>query len=367
MSHGTDDVRIEALKPLITPEQVHQQHPANPAISDQIAQSRMTIEGIIHGKDKRLLVILGPCSIHDPKAALDYASKLAKVMPHFEKTLCLVMRVYFEKPRTSTGWKGLINDPHLNGSFDINQGLLIARKLLLDIAQQGVATASEFLDSISPQYTADLVCWGAIGARTTESQLHRELASGLSMPLGFKNGTDGNVQIAIDAIHAATQPHHFLGITKAGSAAIVSTAGNNAAHLILRGSKLGPNYTKEDVTSTIKALTQHAQHPNIMIDCSHGNSNQDHQQQPHVAANVAQQIAAGNENIVGVMLESHLKEGKQALHQNTTLNYGQSITDACLSWEDTLEVLNTLSDAVKLRQRRFTPTAVDKNQHIEAC
>jgi 3-deoxy-7-phosphoheptulonate synthase len=348
MLKTTDNLRISGLTPLITPQELAQQLPISEHASELITQTRNDAKAIIQGTDDRLLVIVGPCSIHDTKAALEYAGHIKKAIEQHKNELLIMMRVYFEKPRTTIGWKGLINDPHLDNSFDINQGLHIARKLLLELANDGIAPATEFLDTISPQYISDLVSWGAIGARTTESQIHRELASGLSMPIGFKNGTDGNVQIAIDAIGAAQHPHHFLGVTKDGSAAIITTKGNEACHVILRGANTGPNYDEATIVKTADALAKKDCHTRIMVDCSHGNSNKDHKQQPTVAKAVAEQLANGSTNINGVMIESHLQEGKQALSDN--MEYGKSITDACLSWQQTEPVLEMLAEAIKKRR-----------------
>jgi len=349
MLKTTDNLRISGLTPLITPQELTQQLPITEQASEAITNARNAAKAIIQGDDDRLMVIVGPCSIHDTKAALEYAEHIKKSIEQHKNELLIIMRVYFEKPRTTIGWKGLINDPHLDNSFDINQGLHIARKLLLELANDGIAPATEFLDTISPQYISDLVAWGAIGARTTESQIHRELASGLSMPIGFKNGTDGNVQIAIDAIGAAQNPHHFLGVTKDGSAAIITTKGNEACHVILRGANTGPNYDEATVTKTADALAGKHCHSRIMIDCSHGNSRKDHKQQPVVANAIAEQIANGSNNISGVMIESHLQEGKQALSND--MEYGKSITDACLSWQQTEPVLQTLAEAIKKRRK----------------
>lgn len=348
MLKTTDNLRISDLTPLITPQELTGRLPISEHASELITQTRNEAKAIIAGEDDRLLVIVGPCSIHDTKAALEYAQHVKEAIKKYSNELLIIMRVYFEKPRTTIGWKGLINDPHLDDSFDINQGLHIARKLLLELADQGIAPATEFLDTISPQYISDLVAWGAIGARTTESQIHRELASGLSMPIGFKNGTDGNVQIAIDAIGAAQHPHHFLGVTKDGSAAIISTKGNEACHVILRGANTGPNYDEATIVKTANALAKKNCHTRIMVDCSHGNSNKDHKQQPSVAQAVANQITSGSTNINGVMIESHLQEGKQAFAD--TMEYGKSITDACLSWQQTVPVLDTLAEAIKKRR-----------------
>lgn len=351
MLKNTDDLRIKNLRPLISPAILMEELPITAAIADLVSQTRHDAEKILQGKDDRLLVVVGPCSIHDPQAALEYAKKLAKEIPKWQKELVIVMRVYFEKPRTTVGWKGLINDPKLNGSFEINDGLRTARKLLLDIANLGVPTGTEFLDTIIPQFISDLISWGAIGARTTESQIHRELASGLSMPIGFKNGTTGDVQIAIDAIRAAHHPHHFLSVTKQGIAAIVSTAGNEACHVILRGSNTGPNYDSASIVAYTKLLHEANLSERIMIDCSHGNSSKDHAKQKIVVEDICAQISKGSNKICGVMLESNLVAGKQALHHGKDLVYGQSVTDACISWDETLPLLQELAKAVQKRRK----------------
>jgi 3-deoxy-7-phosphoheptulonate synthase len=350
MAHTTDDLRIEALKPLLPPAILMEEIPLPEVAREFVFQTRQTCSEIIEGVDDRLLVIVGPCSIHDVKAGREYAERLIKQREKYKDDLDIVMRVYFEKPRSRAGWKGLINDPSIDGSFQINKGLRTARQFLVDVVSLGVPAAVEFLDTISPQFIADCVTWGAIGARTTESQIHRELASGLSTPIGFKNGTDGNVKIAIDAIHAARIPHHFLSVTKQGVAAIVATRGNPLGHIILRGANSGPNYSKEWVEKTAKALVESDLPPRIMIDCSHGNSSKDHMKQPVVAADVAAQVAAGSTSIFGVMLESHLVGGNQKEAPLSQLVYGQSITDACLSWDDTLPVFETLAQAVRTRR-----------------
>jgi len=350
MFESTDDLRIVDLRPLLPPAIVMEEIKIDDKASNLVANARRQAEAIIKGKDDRLLVIVGPCSIHDPEAALEYCDRLLACADKFKNELFIIMRVYFEKPRTTVGWKGLINDPHLDGSFDINTGLRKARKLLLDIAQRGMPTGSEFLDTISPQFIADLISWGAIGARTTESQVHRELASGLSMPVGFKNGTDGNIQIAIDAIGAASRPHHFLSVTKQGIAAIVTTKGNDSCHVILRGSSQGPNYHEESVIEVIEKLNAAGVQQNVMIDCSHGNSNKDYRRQPLVVEDICRQVAAGSRQIVGVMVESNLVEGNQKQVEGQDLTYGQSITDACISWESTEKVLDELAEAVSRRR-----------------
>ena len=325
--------------------------PINEQVSNLVAKTRKSAGAIIKGDDDRLLVIAGPCSIHDPDAALDYARLLAGAAGHLRDDLLVIMRVYFEKPRTKVGWKGLINDPDLDNSFNINAGLRKARKLLVDLGNMGVPAGSEFLDTITPQFIADLVSWGAIGARTTESQVHRELASGLSMPVGFKNGTDGNIQIAIDAIGAAQSPHHFLSVTKQGISAIVSTTGNDCCHLILRGASNGPNYSDADIKTASKKLRASKVTHRVMVDFSHGNSNKDHTRQALVAEDVCKQLAGGSGRICGVMIESNLKAGKQALKDPESLEYGMSVTDACLSWEMTEPVLESLARAVRQRRK----------------
>ena len=352
MFEVTDDARIVGYRPLIPPAILLEELPLTEHASQTISRGRRQAEQIIQGQDDRLLVIVGPCSIHDPKAALEYADRLQSVVERFAGDLLLVMRVYFEKPRTTIGWKGLINDPKLDGSFDINNGLRTARQLLLTLAERGLPTGSEFLDVITPQHIADLISWGAIGARTTESQIHRELASGLSMPVGFKNGTDGSVQIAVDAIGAARGEHHFLSVTKQGISAIVSTRGNENCHVILRGSNAGPNHDAGSVAAAAALLEKAGLGTKIMIDCSHGNSRKDHRNQPTVAGEVAAQVAAGNRSLCGVMLESHLREGKQNHSAATPLVYGQSITDACIAWDTTVPVLEELAAAVKARRAK---------------
>ncbi|MCS6971769.1 MAG: 3-deoxy-7-phosphoheptulonate synthase [Leptospiraceae bacterium] len=348
----TDDLRIEMLKPLIPPAVLIEEIPLNYAGQTFVSAAREQVNRIIMGEDDRLLVVVGPCSIHDPKAALEYAGKLLPLRSELAKELAIVMRVYFEKPRTRSGWKGLINDPYIDNSFKINDGLRIARRLLIDLTAMGMPVGCEFLDVITPQFIADCVSWGAIGARTTESQVHREMASGLSMAVGFKNGTDGNVKIAIDAIHAARSPHRFLSITKQGVAAIVHTKGNPFCHLILRGANSGPNYSSEHVKKYARDLAEAGLRPGLIIDCSHGNSQKDHTRQPIVARDVAAQIAAGEPAIMGVMLESHLKAGNQKEAPLAQLEYGKSITDACMAFEDTAEVLYELAEAVRKRRNR---------------
>ena len=351
MFRMTDDLRINTLRPLIPPAILLEELPNNRKTSKVVAEARDRASRIIKGTDDRLLLIVGPCSIHDPSAALEYGGLLREQAERFSDDLVITMRVYFEKPRTSVGWKGLINDPRLDGSFDINNGLRIARKLLMDLAYLEVPAGSEFLDTITPQFIADLISWGAIGARTTESQVHRELASGLSVPVGFKNGTDGNIQIAIDAIRAAIRPHHFLGVTKQGIAAVVATKGNDACHVILRGSQSRPNYDEENVRAAFSALEKVHLTNRIMVDCSHGNSGRDYRRQSLVAHSVGEQIRQGSNRICGVMIESHLMEGKQSITAGKALVYGQSITDDCLGWKDTLPLLESLATAARQRRR----------------
>ena len=348
MSQPTDDLRIRSLTPLSTPAEVINDCPASEAATETVAASRAALHRIIGGTDDRLVVVIGPCSIHDPRAALEYAGRLMAQRERYADTLEIVMRVYFEKPRTTVGWKGLINDPDLDGSFRINQGLRIARGLLRDINALGVPAGSEFLDIISPQYLADLVAWGAIGARTTESQVHRELASGLSCPVGFKNGTDGNVKLAVDAVQAAAHPHHFLAVTKQGQAAIAATSGNRDCHVILRGGKV-PNYDAASVEAACAAIAKAGLPERVMIDASHANSGKDPARQLLVGADVAAQIAAREPAIAAVMLESNLLGGAQD-YQAKPLVYGRSITDPCLAWEATLPALAQLADAVQARR-----------------
>jgi len=349
----TRDLHIESIRPLVPPAVLADDLPLSDEHSEVITRSRRGVKAILDGTDDRLIVVVGPCSIHDPAAAVEYAGRLASVAPGLASELCLVMRVYFEKPRTTVGWKGLINDPHLDGSFKINEGLRAARQILLDVIALGLPAGCEFLDPISPQYISELVSWGAIGARTTESQVHRELASGLSMPVGFKNGTGGDVQMAIDAIGAAARPHRFLGVTEDGVAAIVATRGNPDCHIILRGGRRGPNHDAASVGRALAALAAAGQRPRIMIDASHGNSQKDHTRQPEVAREIASQVGAGERGIVGVMLESFLVAGRQELRDPSGLVYGQSVTDACIDWETTTGTLDDLAEAV--RARRATP------------
>ena len=353
--HRTDDLRITGLNPLISPAVLGYYLPLTEQAAELVATSRGQADAILRGEDDRLLAVVGPCSIHDADAALEYGTKLKQVADRLQQDLLLVMRVYFEKPRTTVGWKGLINDPNLDGSFDINQGLRIARGLLLDLAHLGLPAGTEFLDTISPQYIADLIAWGAIGARTTESQIHRELASGLSMPVGFKNGTDGSIQIALDAIQSAAHQHHFLSVTKEGVSAIFTTSGNKSCHLILRGGKTGTNYQQPCIDSTTAMLRDQNLTETVMVDCSHGNSLKDCRNQPLVARDIARQIADGNKVITAVMIESNLVEGRQDLTNDPlSLVRGQSITDACLGWDDTVAILDGLAEAVRLRRKLAT-------------
>jgi 3-deoxy-7-phosphoheptulonate synthase len=349
MKYRTDDLRIREIKELLTPERLLGEFPLTEKAAQAVYETRQAIHRILHGADDRLLVVMGPCSIHDVKAAHEYAAKLKEAKDRLAGDLLAVMRVYFEKPRTTVGWKGLINDPDLDGSFRINDGLRTARRLLLDLNEMGMPAASEFLDMITPQYVADLVSWGAIGARTTESQVHRELASGLSCPVGFKNGTDGNIRIALEAIRAAHAPHHFLSVTKAGRSAIVSTTGNEDCHVILRGGKQ-PNHDAISVDAAAKNLAEAGIPGRIMIDFSHGNSAKDAEKQVDVGREVAHQIAGGDGRIFGVMVESHLKAGRQDLLPGKELVYGQSITDACLGWDDSKKLLDVLAEAVRKRR-----------------
>lgn len=345
----TDDVRIKRVKELLPPVAILEKFPATEVASTTTFNAREAIHNILTDKDDRLLVIIGPCSIHDPAAALEYGNRLKVLRDELGDRLEIVMRVYFEKPRTTVGWKGLINDPYLNDTYKINDGLRIGRKLLLDLTDMGMPTASEFLDMITPQYVADLISWGAIGARTTESQVHRELASGLSCPVGFKNGTDGNIKIAADAIRSAGASHHFLSVTKYGHSAIIETAGNPDCHIILRGGK-EPNYSAEHVADVKEKLAAIGLPQKVMIDFSHANSSKEYQRQMVVAQDCADQLAAGEEAIFGVMIESHLVEGRQDLCDGKAGTYGQSITDACIGWDDTEKVLRLLADGVTARR-----------------
>ncbi|AND68775.1 phospho-2-dehydro-3-deoxyheptonate aldolase [Dyella thiooxydans] len=350
MSTVTDDLRIRELKRLSTPADVIGDCADPEAAHRTVARSRERLHAILQGRDDRLAVVIGPCSIHDTRAAIEYAQRLAVEREKHADALEIVMRVYFEKPRTTVGWKGLINDPDLDGSFRIDRGLRLARGLLIGINELGVPAGSEFLDMITPQYIADLVSWGAIGARTTESQVHRELASGLSCPVGFKNGTDGNVKIAVDAVLAASQPHHFLAVTKDGRTAIATTAGNGDCHVILRGGS-APNYDAASVEAACVAVAKAGLAPRLMIDASHANSSKKPENQPAVVADIAGQIAGGESRIIGVMVESHLVAGRQDLVPGESLTYGQSITDGCIDWDRSVEVLTRLADAVRARRQ----------------
>jgi 3-deoxy-7-phosphoheptulonate synthase len=347
----TRDLRVESIRPLLPPAILLEELPVTETAALTIARGREEIVEILDGTSDRLVVIIGPCSIHDPEAGLDYARRLRKLADELAADLRIVMRVYFEKPRTTVGWKGLINDPNLDGSFSINEGLRLGRRLLLDLAEMGLPAGCEFLDPITPQFISDLVSWGAIGARTTESQTHRELASACSMPVGFKNGTDGGVQIAIDALRAAAHPHRFLGVTEQGLAGIVSTRGNSDCHVILRGGATGTNYDAMSVQKTLAALRDAGLPPRVMIDASHGNSEKDHKRQPLVVREVAAQLGQGETGIMGMMMESFLVDGRQNLIDRTKLLYGQSITDACLGWDATVPVLHELAEGVRARRR----------------
>jgi 3-deoxy-7-phosphoheptulonate synthase len=346
----TDDLRIRELKELLPPSHLIREFACSDKAATVVAESRNALHRILHGQDDRMMVVVGPCSIHDTDAAMEYAHRLAAERERFKGDLEIVMRVYFEKPRTTVGWKGLINDPYMDNSFRINDGLRMARELLLNINELGLPAGTEFLDMISPQYVADLISWGAIGARTTESQVHRELASGLSCPVGFKNGTDGNIKIAVDAIKAASQPHHFLSVTKGGHSAIVSTGGNEDCHIILRGGK-APNYDAASVEDACKAIAANGLAARVMIDASHANSSKKPENQVPVCADIASQVARGDTRIVGVMVESHLVGGRQDLVPGKELTYGQSITDGCIDWDSSVRVLEGLAEAV--RQRRL--------------
>ena len=345
----TDDLRISAIRALIAPQLLLEELPMDASALATVATARQSVHRVLHGADDRLLVVVGPCSIHDSDAALDYARRLHEAANAHAHDLLVVMRVYFEKPRTTVGWKGFINDPHLDGTFAINQGLRLARKLLLEINEIGVPCGTEFLDLISPQYIADLIAWGAIGARTTESQSHRQLASGLSCPVGFKNGTDGNIRIAVDAIKAASARHHFISVTKSGHVAVFKTAGNEDCHVILRGGK-APNYDAASVHAACEELAAAGLAQRVMIDFSHANSSKQYQKQVEVGAEVARQLAAGETRIVGVMIESHLNAGRQDLVPGKALDYGVSITDACLGWPQTVQLLDTLAGGVRKRR-----------------
>ena len=349
MSRSTDDLRITKATEVIAPERLIDELPPSKAAVKTVLSARRTIQNILAGRDRRLLVISGPCSIHDPKAALEFATRLLELKRRHDKELFVMMRVYFEKPRTTVGWKGLINDPGLDNSFRIDEGLHLARRLLLDINEMGVAAGTEYLDPISPQYVSDLISWGAIGARTTESQVHRELASGLSCPIGFKNATNGDVQVAVDAIVSSSNPHHFLGVTKSGLSAILATAGNPDCHVILRGGNGHPNYDLAAISDTADRLQKASLNTVMIVDCSHANSDKDHQRQTLVCDEVAAQIEGGEARVIGIMLESHLQAGRQNLVSGKALTYGLSITDACMGWEQTEIALGRLAIAVATR------------------
>ncbi|MDT8364143.1 MAG: 3-deoxy-7-phosphoheptulonate synthase [Nitrosomonas sp.] len=353
MKYQTDDLRIIGMHELTPPVELHREYPLNEQVTETVFQARQACHHIMRGENDRLLVVCGPCSIHDVDAALEYASRLNHFRHEFKDQLEIIMRVYFEKPRTTVGWKGLINDPDLDNSFHINKGLRLARKLLLDLNNTGMPAATEFLDLISPQYIADLISWAAIGARTTESQGHRELASGVSCPVGFKNGTYGNLNIAIDAIQAASHPHNFLSVTKAGHTAIFATRGNEDGHVILRGGQ-APNYDAESIAMAVDALTTAHLPPYLMVDCSHANSCKDYRRQPEVAADLSQQIEQGNRAIAGIMIESHLQAGRQNIagKKLEELVYGQSITDGCIDFDTTGQILYRLAEAVTRRRQR---------------
>jgi 3-deoxy-7-phosphoheptulonate synthase len=351
MIFRTDDLRIDALRPLLPPAILMEELPLGEASSATVAHGREQVERVLRRQDDRLVAVVGPCSIHDPVAGREYAGRLLELAHEVREDVLVVMRVYFEKPRTIVGWKGLINDPALDESFNINQGLRLARRFLLDLAEMGMPAGSEFLDPITPQFIADLVSWGAIGARTSESQVHRELASGLSMPVGFKNGTAGSVQIAIDAIRSAAHPHHFLSVTKQGVAAIVSTRGNEDCHLIVRGGSDGPNYEADALGAIAKQLEKAGLPNRVVVDCSHANSGKDPARQPDVARAIAAQVAGGAHGIVGVMLESFLEHGRQDVRPGEPLVFGKSITDACIGWDATVPVLRELAAAVRERRQ----------------
>jgi 3-deoxy-7-phosphoheptulonate synthase len=357
MKFVTENLRIRTISPVSTPAQVQNEIALTEAAAQTTIDARRAIQDILHRRDDRLLVVVGPCSIHDPEAALDYAGRLKTLREQLGRHLLLVMRVYFEKPRTTVGWKGLINDPDLDDSYDINKGLRVGRKLLRDLNEMGVPAGVEYLDILTPQYLSDLVAWGAIGARTTESQLHRELASALSCPVGFKNGTEGSVKVAVDAVLSARHPHRFLSLTAHGQSAIFETTGNDDCHIILRGGSAGTNYDAKSVDAACAALTKAGLTPQVMIDFSHANSSKQHKRQVNVSQDVGHQIAGGDERIVGVMVESHLLEGRQDIGPRDRMVYGQSVTDACIHWDDTTEVLRHLAHCVEQRRLRNAKSA----------
>ncbi|MBR41627.1 MAG: 3-deoxy-7-phosphoheptulonate synthase [Acidiferrobacter sp.] len=345
----TDDVRIVDIQDVADPATIIAEMPLSADAAELVASTRRDVHEVLNGNDDRLIVVTGPCSIHDPDAAMAYAQRLLPLREEYREDLIVVMRVYFEKPRTTVGWKGLINDPDLDESFDINKGLRTARRLLLAINGLGVPAGTEYLDLLSPQYLADLVSWGAIGARTTESQLHREMASGLSCPVGFKNGTDGNLKIAVDAVGAAQHPHHFLTITKNGNSAILTTAGNEDGHVILRGGR-EPNYDATSIASAASLMTDAGLAPRLLVDCSHANSGKDPQRQPQVIDSVCEQLVGGERRLMGVMIESHLVGGRQDIVPGQALTYGQSITDSCIAWDETTPLITQLAEAVRRRR-----------------
>jgi len=349
--HQTKDLRISGTKEIQTPEALMRELPLSEKAASTVTEARQQIYDVLDGKDDRLVVIIGPCSIHDTESAHEYAERLSKMIDELRDELIIVMRVYFEKPRTTVGWKGLINDPFLDGSFRINQGVRKARELLLSLAEMGIPAGHEYLDLISPQYISDLVSWGAIGARTTESQGHRELASGLSCPVGFKNGTDGGVQVAIDAMRAARGSHHFISITLQGHSAIFTTSGNEYTHVILRGGSDRPNYDRVSVDKTTEKLKAAEMNPRLMVDCSHANSQKQFHKQVEVCRDIIHQIKTGQDNIFGVMIESNLVEGRQDYEAGAELTYGQSITDACIGWEDSEALLRELAEGVRAKRK----------------
>ncbi|WP_116244196.1 3-deoxy-7-phosphoheptulonate synthase [Nocardiopsis sp. FIRDI 009] len=349
---STNDTRVASYQPLIAPGDLLRELPLGHERNSLVEEARAEVKRVLDGEDDRLLVVVGPCSVHDPESAMDYARRLVGLVPSLRDDLCVVMRVYFEKPRTTVGWKGLINDPHLNDTYDVHHGLRTARQLLLDINSLGLPAGTEFLDPITPQYIADAVTWGAIGARTTESQVHRQLSSGLSTPVGFKNGTDGDVQVAVDAVGAAAASHTFFGVDPTGAGSVVVTNGNPDCHVILRGGRSGPNFAAEPVEAALDVIGRAGLPRRLMIDASHANSGKDHTRQPGVASAIAEQVAGGQTGIIGVMLESFIVEGAQKLGDPAALTYGQSITDKCMGWETTEHVLSELAEAV--RQRRKT-------------
>ncbi len=357
MKYVTENLRIRSIRAVSTPAQVQAELPLTENAARTTLEARREVQQLLRGGDDRLLVIVGPCSIHDPAAALEYAGRLAEIRKELAGQLLIVMRVYFEKPRTTVGWKGLINDPGLDESFQIDRGLRLARRLLLDLNERGLPAGVEYLDLLTPQYLADLVSWGAIGARTTESQLHREIASGLSCPVGFKNGTDGSVKVAVDAVLSARSPHRFLSLTQNGQVSIFETTGNEFSHIILRGGASGTNYDSRSVDAACAALTKAKLPPQVMIDFSHANSQKDHKRQLTVSQDVGHQIAGGDQRIVGVMVESHLVEGRQEIGPRDQMTYGQSVTDACINWSDTAELLRGLAQAVTQRRQRLAANA----------